>query len=206
MLDAAWAGILAGYGIAIPVGPIAVLILETGIHRGLRPAAAAGAGAATADLVYASGAALAGATLATILAPALFPLRLTGAALLAFLGVRGLLVASRMGDGQSATTSTRSVAATYLAFLGLTITNLITFLYFAALVLGLPALAGGTGNRVVFAVCAGTASLSWQLLLAVAGSRLHGRLSPRVRQGTRIFGSLIVLAFAAWIAWGALSA
>lgn len=34
-------GILAGFGIAIPVGPIAVLIVDLGVRRGFRPAFAA---------------------------------------------------------------------------------------------------------------------------------------------------------------------
>ncbi len=33
--------ILAGYAIAVPVGPIAILIFDTGLRRGLREAAAA---------------------------------------------------------------------------------------------------------------------------------------------------------------------
>jgi threonine/homoserine/homoserine lactone efflux protein len=46
-------GMIAGYGIAIPVGAIAVLIVQVGIRCGFRCAASAGAGAATADLLYA---------------------------------------------------------------------------------------------------------------------------------------------------------
>jgi len=62
-------GVLAGYGIAIPVGPIAILILELGIQRGFSIAFCAGAGAASADLFYAVIAVLAGTLLASILAP-----------------------------------------------------------------------------------------------------------------------------------------
>jgi hypothetical protein len=50
-----WDGVLAGYGIAIPVGAIAVLIIDVSIRRGLAIGMQAGAGAATADLIYASG-------------------------------------------------------------------------------------------------------------------------------------------------------
>ena len=54
LLSAFLIGAAAGYGIAIPVGPIAVLIVRTGLRRGFRVAAAAGAGTATVDLVYAT--------------------------------------------------------------------------------------------------------------------------------------------------------
>jgi threonine/homoserine/homoserine lactone efflux protein len=49
--QAALAGLVAGYAIAIPVGAIAVLIIHTALTQGLRAGLAAGAGAATADLV-----------------------------------------------------------------------------------------------------------------------------------------------------------
>ena len=61
MFQSLVAGAIAGYGIAIPVGPVAVLIIELGVRRGLRLAAAAGLGAATADGLYALLAVLAGA-------------------------------------------------------------------------------------------------------------------------------------------------
>src|SRR3977135_557222 len=54
VLSAFLIGAAAGYSIAIPVGPIAVLIVRTGLRRGFRIAAAAGAGTATVDLIYAT--------------------------------------------------------------------------------------------------------------------------------------------------------
>ena len=47
MFDALLIGLAAGYAIAIPVGPIALLIIRTAMHGGLRPGLAAGAGTAT---------------------------------------------------------------------------------------------------------------------------------------------------------------
>jgi hypothetical protein len=60
------AGVVAGYAIAIPVGAIAVLIVELGVRRGFRVAAAAGVGAGTADGLYAALAALGCAALAAV--------------------------------------------------------------------------------------------------------------------------------------------
>ena len=62
-------GLIAGYGIAIPVGPIAILIVEIGIRRGFPVAFCAGAGAASADLVYATVASIAGTFLVSVLRP-----------------------------------------------------------------------------------------------------------------------------------------
>ena len=69
------AGIAAGLGVAVPFGAIAVLIVETSIRRGRVFGWAAGAGAATADLTYATLAALFGTALADLIAPVQVPLR-----------------------------------------------------------------------------------------------------------------------------------
>ena len=64
-----WDGVLAGYGIAVPVGAIAVLIINVSIRRGLAIGMRAGAGAATADFIYAAAAAVGGTLLQTLLMP-----------------------------------------------------------------------------------------------------------------------------------------
>ena len=61
-------GMVAAYALAIPIGPIAILILELGIHRGFWVALSAGAGAASADLIYAAIAVNAGMFLVSALA------------------------------------------------------------------------------------------------------------------------------------------
>ena len=64
MSDSFIAGAIAGFGIAIPVGPVAVLIIELGVRRGLHTAVAAALGTATADVLYATLAVVAGAGIA----------------------------------------------------------------------------------------------------------------------------------------------
>jgi threonine/homoserine/homoserine lactone efflux protein len=71
MFDALLAGVFAGYAIAVPVGVIAVLIIETGMMGGLRRGFAAGAGAATVDLLFCSLALVVGGLLNQLLAVAL---------------------------------------------------------------------------------------------------------------------------------------
>lgn len=196
-MDALIAGVIAGLAIAMPVGPIALLILDTGMRRGFRVASAAGAGTASADGVYATLAGLLGAGIATVLASVILPARLLGATVLAFIGLRSLLALRHPADPNAAPSNGgRGPGRTYLFFLLLTIVNPTTFLYFSALMLGLPVLGPGTGSRLLFAAGAFGASLAWQQLLAVAGALLRGRLSPRVQLGTRLFGALVILGFA----------
>jgi threonine/homoserine/homoserine lactone efflux protein len=197
MPEAFLAGAIAGYAIAIPMGPITVLILQLGLQCGMRTALAAAAGAASADGLYATLAGLFGSLVAGAISAVIVPARLLGAALLSVIAVRGLLDSLRGGGtAEAASGQAAGRLRTYLTFLALTVTNPVTFLYFLALTVSLPVLAGATGGRLAFAVGAFGASLSWQMVLALAGSLLHGRLPSAAIAGTRVVGGLVVLAFA----------
>jgi arginine exporter protein ArgO len=222
MLATLIAGFAAGYGIAIPVGAVAVLIVETGIRSGGRAAAAAGAGAASADGIYAAVAAIFGAALAGVLTPWDRPIRAAAVVVLAALALHGLRSVARDTAGAAAPwsalsgqrdlgqsgprpligTAGPSMRRTYAAFLGITLLNPLTIAYFAALILGL----GGTGTdaagKTAFVAGAFLASLSWQMLLAGGAVTLRRRLSPRLRLVVGIAGNGMVLAFAAVIAIG----
>ena len=192
------AGVLAGLGVAIPVGAIAVLIVETTVRHGFRVGWAAGAGAATVDGLYALVAAFFGTAIATVLAPWTVPLRLVSAALLVAIAVRALLVLRRPGV-EEAHEDPPTMRRAYLLILGLTAINPMTVTYFVALILGLPALAQDPGTRVVFAASAFVASLAWQSLLAGMGAAVHHTASTSIRTLTSILGSLIILGLAALI-------
>lgn len=199
MLDALLLGVLAGYAIAIPVGPIAVLILRTGMRDGLRAAMAAGAGAATADLIYSSVAMLAGPAVVSVIAPILVPARLVAAAVLLAVAVLSLRRPAATDEPRNSATH-----RTYATVLGLTLLNPATVVYFASLAIGLPAVSSDLAARIVFAVAVATASLSWQWALAAAGSALHGRMPPRLSYATNVLSAVIIGGLALKIASDAL--
>jgi threonine/homoserine/homoserine lactone efflux protein len=192
-------GIAAGYAIAIPFGPIAILIVRTGVRQGLRAAAAAGAGTATADLIFATIAMLFGAAASAVLAPILPAARLVAGAALAVIALRGLLAAPQPMERE---TGTVRAGNTYLLFLGLTMLNPPTVIYFVSLAIALPEVSADFASRAIFAVAAFLASLSWQEVLALVGAMLHGRLTPRLQRITAVVSSLIILALAARVAFG----
>ena len=196
------AGVLAGYGIAIPVGPVAVLIIELGVRRGFRTAAAAGLGAATADGLYALLAVLAGASIAQLLAPITPALQLIAVVVLTLIALRGFWMAlyhARIAVPGNAELPSEP-GRTYLRFLAITLLNPTTILYFAALILGDPQLGDTPAERGAFIVGAALASTSWQLFLAVLGSLAHQRLPPKVQLGISLLGNAVVLGFAFVIA------
>lgn len=204
MLHALVDGLLAGYGIAIPVGAIAVLIVETGIRSGFRSAAAAGAGAATADLLYASTAVVGGAAVSTAITSVATPFKYASAAVLAAMAVAGLIRVGKTrraepGDGPVIDRS--HLVRTYRTFLGMTLVNPLTVVYFTLFVIGSGMAAGlGVGPSIVFAAAAFAASLSWQTLLAGVGGLGHHTLSPRFRTWAGVAGNLVVLGLAVVVA------
>jgi threonine/homoserine/homoserine lactone efflux protein len=206
LLSAFLIGAAAGYAIAIPVGPIAVLIVRTGLRRGFRVAAAAGAGTATVDLIFAILAVMVGGAVSSALASVLLPMRLAAAAALMYLAVRALLRLGRTDMGLDTPGDERSAARTYVLFIGLTLLNPATVAYFASLAVGLPQIAQDSGSRLAFAVGASLSSLSWQTVLAAIGAALHSRLTPRIELATTLLGSAILGAFALKIASDALAA
>jgi arginine exporter protein ArgO len=203
VLEAAIAGAIAGLAIAVPVGAIAVLIIHTGLSRGLRHGLAAAAGAATADGVYATLAALAGLGVTAVIGPLIGPLRIVGGLVLIGLGVRGLLALRSASEATVESAAAHSIARrahrrTYLELLGLTLLNPATVIYFAALTVGLSFL-GDLPERLVFAAAAFVASLSWQALLALLGAGLGRGFGHRVHRPTVLIGNAVVIALGALI-------
>ena len=205
MLSAFLIGAAAGYAIAIPVGPIAVLIVRTGLRRGFRIAAAAGAGTATVDLIYAITAVVVGSAVTNVLSSVLVPMRLAAAAALLYLAVRSLLRLGRTDSALDTPGADRSAARTYVLYIGLTLLNPATVAYFVTLAVGLPQIAQDAGSRLAFAVGASLSSLSWQTLLAGIGAALHTRLTPRIELATALLSSAILVGFALKIALDALA-
>ncbi len=194
-------GLVAGYGIAIPVGAIAVLIVQTGIRCGFRCAAAAGAGAATADLTYATLAVTGGASLSVLVRSVQQPIRWTSAAILAAIAIVGLLrVRQAPAIEGPVPARRREHARTYARFLGLTIVNPMTVVYFVAIVLGSGFTADLTASQgLVFVAGAFIASLSWQMLLAGVGGLARHALPRHLHTGASIAGHLLILVMAVLI-------
>lgn len=199
---------MAGYGIAIPVGAIAVLIVDTSLRKGFAHAFVAGVGAATADLLYAALAVGGGVALSQAVGSAGDWFRVASALVLVLIAIRGFLRA-RAGESQEGVEpgrSERALGRTYLQFVGLTVINPTTIVYFAAVIIGLGVADDFTPTQgVLFTLGAGLASLSWQTLLAGIGSVAGHRLGARARGLAALAGNLVVLALGLVILVQALS-
>ncbi|ELP66827.1 LysE/ArgO family amino acid transporter [Streptomyces turgidiscabies] len=202
MTAALVAGLLAGYGIAVPVGAVTTYLVSLTARTSLRTGVCAALGVATADGLYALLAAIGGTALAGALQPVLVPLRWASAVVLAALAVRGGLGALR--QYRAGVLSTRadstppSPARAFLMLVGITLLNPTTVIYFAALVLGSRASdAVSAWEQGVFVLAAFLASASWQVLIASGGALLGRALTGRRgRLVTALVSSAVIMALA----------
>jgi arginine exporter protein ArgO len=202
-LEAFLSGVVAGYGIAIPVGPIAILILELGLRRGFRIALSAGAGAASADLIYATVAAFAGTLLISVLAPFTSILRVGSAIGLIAMGA-WLLYHTRNPSDRTHKLGLRATSCpqTYGMVLGLTLLNPVTVTYFTTLILGMEGFSPSSVSAILFVSGAFIASLSWQSLLASISGIAHKHLSAKLQLATFAVGNFVVIGLGVMILLG----
>jgi arginine exporter protein ArgO len=206
------AGAVAGYGIAVPVGAVGTYLVAVAARQGFRRGAWAALGIASADAVYACIAVVGGAVVAALVEPVADPLRLASVGVLVAVAVGIALPALRErvtscgpaeppGDPTVEVTRGRTTgtdARAFATFLGMTLLNPMTVVYFAALVLGGQGeLFASTTDRIAFVVAAAAASVSWQLVLA-GGGALLGRLvtSQTGRLATALVSSAVILGLA----------
>ncbi|MFB7937648.1 LysE family transporter [Streptomyces sp. NPDC127049] len=198
MTSAVVAGLLAGYGIAIPVGAVGAHLVAVAARSPWRTGAGAALGIAAADGVYALVAVLGGAALVPLLAPVAVPLRWASAVVLLALAAASARTALRVHRAGTPVAD-RPVTAPHRAFwtfLGITVLNPMTVLYFTALVLG-GHTTTGPAEAAVFVAAAFAASASWQLLLSTTGTVLgHTLAGPRARLLTGLVSSALIAVLA----------
>jgi threonine/homoserine/homoserine lactone efflux protein len=181
-------GLLIGFSIAAPVGPIGVLCIRRTFADGWRIGLLSGLGAATADATYGAVAAFGLTAISSLLVSGQVALRLVGGIFLCYLGVRGLLTKPAPASPDATDTITspstshvRSSIAAYASTVGLTLTNPTTILSFVAIFAGLGVGSASRGYLGAALLVAGVfvGSALWWLILSstVAGLRVRFRPS-----------------------------
>jgi len=161
-------GVIIGFSIAAPVGPIGVLCIRRTLAEGHASGLISGLGAATADAIYGCIAGFGLTLISSFLISQQVWLRLVGGSFLCFLGFRTFL--SKPAE-QAASTKGKGLVGSYVSTFFLTITNPVTILSFAAIFAGL-GIGGASVNHVsaallVLGVFIGSA-LWWFILSGVA--------------------------------------
>lgn len=137
-------GVVIGFVIAAPVGPIGVLCARRTLMHGRRAGFFSGMGAATADIFYGFIAAFGLTFISNFLVHQQFWFRLVGGILLCMIGLRTLMLKSP-GQGNHEPKTAKRYAAMYSSTFLLTLTNPMTIFSFAAVFAGF-GLAGTTNT------------------------------------------------------------
>ena len=193
-------GLLIGFSIAAPVGPIGVLCIRRTLASGRLTGLVSGLGAATADAFYGSVAGFGLTLVSGLLISQQWWLRLIGGLFLCYLGVRTFV--SRP-SARAAEAGARGLLGAYLSTLALTLTNPLTILSFTVIFAGL-GIVSAQGNflsaaLLVLGVFLGSAL--WWLLLSGGVSLFQSLFTPaRLRWVNRISGGIIA-AFGVLALW-----
>ena len=199
-------GLTAGIALAIPVGPMALLLIDTTLRHGLRVGACGALAMASVDATYAVVVFLAGSAVASILGTYGIWFSLIGAAILLGLGAQTIYKAlsqRRASEGSSgAQVEATTAGKTYLKFAAATVVNPPTALYFLAITPSLVGLTGSDPIAATFAFASGVflGSVVWQQGLALTGAAIRGITTPRVRTWLSLAGGAMIVALAAVLA------
>ncbi len=186
-------GLLFGFSIAAPVGPIGVLCIRRTLAEGRVHGLVSGLGAASADAVYGSIAAFGLTLVSGFLVQQQFWLRLAGGLFLLVLGIKTLLTKP---SEQAAGVSGRGLTGAYGSTFFLTLTNPMTILSFTAVFAGLGLVSGGgygSAGLLVGGVFLGSAL--WWILLSSGVSLLRGRIGQNALLWVNRISGLIITGF-----------
>ena len=173
-------GLIIGFLIAAPVGPIGILCARRTLTQGRRAGFASGLGAATADAIYGFIAAFGLTFISDMILEHQSWLRAGGGILLCMLGVRTFLAEPRSDKTMEKTG--RVYAGMYTSTFLLTLTNPLTIFSLAAVFAGF-GLAGTRGSMLSAAVLILGVFLGsgvWWLLLVGVVSVFHHRFDSRM--------------------------
>ena len=197
-LDLFIRGLVLGFAIAAPVGPIGLLCIQRTLNQGRMVGLASGLGAATADAIYGAIAAFGLSVIAGFLVDQQQWLALAGGLFLCYLGARTIRAEPAPAGAQADATG---ILGAYSSTLALTLTNPMTILAFVAIFAG-AGLAASAGDQwaaaaIVLGVFCGSAA--WWLLLSTGVSFLRGSITPPVMVWINRLAGVIIAVFGVYM-------
>lgn len=184
-------GLIIGFSIALPVGPIGILCIHRTLIQGRVFGLVSGLAAATADAIYGCIAGLGLTFISNLLMEHKVGLHLIGGAFLCYLGIKTFI---SLPAEKAALTKSSNIISAYASTLLLTLTNPMTILSFVAVFAGLGLASSSRNYHSVIILVLGVflGSALWWLLLSGGVSLLRIKLTPkRLTWLNRISGVLI---------------
>lgn len=189
-------GLVIGFSIAAPVGPIGVLCIRRTLAQGRVYGLVSGLGAASADAIYGAIAAFGLTVIANFLVDQQTAFRLIGGAFLCYLGLRTLR-ARPATEPALDSTANGGLAAAYLSTFALTITNPATIISFAAIFAGVGIARSGddVGSALIMVAGVFGGSAAWWLLLSGGVSLMRNAFTPARLRAVNALAGVILLGF-----------
>ena len=187
-------GLLLGFSIAAPVGPIGVLCIRRTLAEGRLVGFLSGLGAATADMLYGAIAAFGLSALQVMLVGQANWLRIIGGIFLIYLGAKTFL--SKPAE-QAAQASRGGVFGAYLSTLLLTLTNPMTILSFIAIFAGLQIsnTSGSYLSPILLVAGVFCGSAAWWLTLSFLVGQVRGLLEAGWMVWVNRISGVVILSF-----------
>lgn len=189
--------LVIGVAVAAPVGAMGILTIQRTLEHGWLAGLATGLGIATADAMFAALAAFGVSAISEWLVNYQAPLRILGGMGLLWLGWRALR--SRPQAGTVASTPTRTAhARMFGSAVGLTLTNPVTIMAFAAIFAGAGLVAQpGISSAVVVTLGVAAGSLLWWIVLVTGVWAVRHAISPRTMLVINRVSGGVLMAFGA---------
>jgi len=193
-------GLIIGFSIAAPVGPIGVLCIRRTLAEGRASGFLSGLGAATADALYGCVAGFGLTIVSGFLVDQRFWIQLIGGIFLLALGVKSL---RSVPAEHAAAAAGSGLAASYASTLLLTLTNPMTILSFAGIfaALGVAETSGDFSAAALLVLGVFVGSAAWWLLLSGGVGLLRDKLSSPVLRWTNRLSGVILVVFGAVAVW-----
>ena len=187
-------GFILGFTIAAAVGPISLLCIRRTLAEGRVVGLASGMGVATADATYGAIAAFGLTAVTDLLVDWHRALGLVGGLFLLWLAWR--TIRSVPGAVAAENRERRGLPGAYLSMLGLTLTNPMTILSFAALFVGLGATGGNAAGATLLTLGVFAGSAAWWVVLTTAVGVLRSRVTTSWMRRVNVASGLLIVAFA----------
>lgn len=187
-------GLLIGFSIAAPVGPIGVLCIRRTLADGRVAGLLSGLGAATADALYGCVAGFGLTIISGLLLSHVTGLRIVGGVFLCYLGIKTWL--SRPAEAAATVTRT-GLLGVYTSTVFLTLTNPSTILSFLAVFAGLGLATTESSGSAAIALVSGVflGSAAWWLLLSSGIDLLRDRITAKHLRWINRLSGFILLGF-----------
>lgn len=189
-------GLMIGFSIAMPVGPIGLLCIRNVLTFGILCGFVTGLGAACADTIYGALAGFGVTAISTFLESNGTYLKSAGAFFLCYLGISTFLAkSSNLNSEQMTLSHSRAFLATFF----LTLTNPMTIISFAGVYAGLGLGSENSGTYGAFLITFGVllGSAAWWIILSLTASFFREKMSSSSSLWLNKFSGSVLFGFGA---------